>query len=120
VDAAICGNVPPRNPVFTGRDKLLAQLERRLLTESMTAVLPQALHGMGGVGKSQIAVEYAYRNRSEYQLTWWIAADQQSRILSSLVDLGQQIGHEKALAVSGTALQVQEARGPALCTRTGC
>jgi len=108
-DAAIWGDVPPRNPVFTGRDELLAQLERRLLTESMTAVLPQALHGMGGVGKSQIAIEYAYRNRSKYQLIWWIAAEQQSRILSSLVDLGQRMGHEKGLAVSDAVLQVQEA-----------
>ena len=108
-DAAIWGDVPPRNPVFTGREELLTQLERRLLTESMTAVLPQALHGMGGVGKSQIAIEYAYRNRSKYQLIWWIAAEQQSRILSSLVDLGQKMGHEKGLAVSDAVQQVQEA-----------
>lgn len=109
IGPAIWGNVPPRNPVFTGRSGLLAQLERRLRTESMTAVLPQALHGMGGVGKSQIAIEYTYRNRSKYQLVWWIPSEQPSQILASLVELALLLGHEPGLAASDAVLQVQAA-----------
>jgi hypothetical protein len=109
IGPAIWGNVPPRNPVFTGRGELLAQLELRLRTESMTAVLPQALHGMGGVGKSQIAIEYTYRNRSKYQLVWWVPSEQPSQILASLVELSLLLGHEPGLAASDAVLQVQAA-----------
>jgi tetratricopeptide (TPR) repeat protein len=86
------GNVPARNADFTGREELLLALEQRLRTQSVTAVLPQALHGTGGVGKSQIASEYAYRHRSDYDVVWWIPAEQPAQILRSLIELGERLG----------------------------
>ena len=50
-------NIPARNPGFTGRDDLLAAVRERLLAGDKAVV--QALHGMGGVGKTQLAAEYA-------------------------------------------------------------
>jgi hypothetical protein len=90
----VWGNVPPRNPVFTGRRELLEQLERRLQTQSVAAVLPQALHGEGGVGKSQIAIEYAYRHRSDYDVIWWIPSERPAQILASVIELGNRLGLE--------------------------
>jgi hypothetical protein len=56
-------NVPySRNPNFTGRESILAQLEAAL-PSGMPAALSQAIAGLGGVGKTQTAVEYAYRHR---------------------------------------------------------
>src|SRR3981081_4684804 len=61
-------NVPyRRNPFFTGREKLLHHLHENLTT-SKEAILtqPQAISGLGGIGKTQIAMEYAYRFWNEY------------------------------------------------------
>lgn len=88
----IWGGVPIRNPDFTGRESLLLTLQRSLEAKSKASVLPHALHGFGGVGKTQLAVEYAYRFADRYDLVWWIPAEQQSLVLQSLVDLGRQLG----------------------------
>lgn len=63
--AAHMGQLPPCNPDFTGRVDLLERLSERLRVGT-TTVLPEALHGNGGVGKTQLAIEYAYRHQSEY------------------------------------------------------
>jgi hypothetical protein len=87
----VWGDVPQRNPSFTGREDLLALLHEQLTRSRQTAVLPQALHGMGGVGKSQVAIEYVHRHSSEYDLIWWIPAEQPSQILDSLTRLAERL-----------------------------
>ncbi|HEV3498149.1 MAG TPA: FxSxx-COOH system tetratricopeptide repeat protein, partial [Actinomycetes bacterium] len=67
-------NVPARNPYFTGRDDMLAELQQRLGSGEATLVV-QALHGLGGVGKTQLAIEYAHRFAADYDLVWWVDAD---------------------------------------------
>ncbi|MFI8088768.1 FxSxx-COOH system tetratricopeptide repeat protein [Streptomyces sp. NPDC086080] len=91
VPPRLWGNVPQRNRNFTGRDAILAGLRQRL-ADGTTAVLPEALHGMGGVGKSQIAIEYVYRSSRDYQLVWWIPSEQTNLIVQSLIELGEQMG----------------------------
>ncbi|WP_217567449.1 FxSxx-COOH system tetratricopeptide repeat protein [Streptomyces sp. GbtcB7] len=87
----IWGNIPPRNPNFTGRVDLLERLSERL-REGTTTVLPEAIHGMGGVGKTQMAIEYAYRHQSEYDIVWWIPAERPGQIGQALVELAQRLG----------------------------
>ncbi|WP_125591806.1 SAV_2336 N-terminal domain-related protein [Amycolatopsis balhimycina] len=53
----VWGVIPPPNPNFTGRGELLAQLSG-LLGAGTTAALPATLHGMGGIGKTQMATEF--------------------------------------------------------------
>jgi tetratricopeptide (TPR) repeat protein len=91
---AVWGNVPQRNKNFTGREALLDDLHRRMAADlsDVTAVLPHALHGYGGVGKTQLAVEYVYRYQHEYDLVWWVQADQVAVVRSSLAALAPRLG----------------------------
>ena len=83
-------NVPVRNPGFTGRDQLLQVLRERLLSGDRAVV--QALHGIGGVGKTQIAIEYAHRFASDYDLGWWIAAEDPALVGNQIAALAVELG----------------------------
>ncbi len=91
-----------RNPHFTGRDGLLEQLAQQLFPEKQNdqaqacrAVLnqPQAVKGLGGIGKTQIAVEYAYRSREQncYTHFLWINAASQETITTSFLTLAERL-----------------------------
>ncbi len=83
-------NIPARNPGFTGRDDLLAEVREQLLAGDKAMV--QALHGMGGVGKTQLAAEYAHRFAGAYDLAWWINAEQGGLIGDQVAALGLALG----------------------------
>ena len=83
-------NIPARNPGFTGRDDLLAEVREQLLAGDKAVV--QALHGMGGVGKTQLAAEYAHRFAGTYDLAWWINAEQGGLIGDQVAALGLALG----------------------------
>jgi len=85
-------DVPPRNPHFIGRGDQLAAL-RRSLTESSVGAVVQAgaVHGLGGVGKTQLAIEYAHRYASDYDLVWWIPAGEPVTISGRLAELARRL-----------------------------
>lgn len=86
-------NVPRRNTTFTGRDLVLEQLRQRL-TGGMSVVRPQpqVLFGLGGVGKTQVALEYAHRFMADYDLVWWVSAKHIDSVRSSLAELATRLG----------------------------
>lgn len=105
----VWGDIPQRNWNFTGRDSLLEELHEKLSRTQQTAVLPQALHGMGGVGKSQVAIEYVHRHSAEYDLIWWIPAEQESQILTSLTQLALRLGLDVSPEANTAVPAVREA-----------
>jgi tetratricopeptide (TPR) repeat protein len=87
-------NLPGRNAAFAGRDDLLGELRGRLHQQgSAVAVVPaQALYGLGGVGKTQLALEYAHRYQADYDLIWWIVAETPGAIPAGLAALAPRLG----------------------------
>jgi tetratricopeptide (TPR) repeat protein len=79
-------DMPKQNPHFTGRDRMLRELRRRLTTD-VTALLPHSLRGLDGIGKTQLAIEYAYRFAADYDIVWWINSEQRAAARQSLADL---------------------------------
>ncbi|MFI8243393.1 FxSxx-COOH system tetratricopeptide repeat protein [Streptomyces sp. NPDC085866] len=92
---AIWGEVPRRNPRFTGRDELLTDLHQRLADAGPGAAACTLL-GMSGIGKTQLATEYAHRFSTDYDLVWWVNSDdrdiQRDRFGELAVELGLRIG----------------------------
>jgi hypothetical protein len=83
-------NIPARNPSFTGRDELLKGVRDRLRAGEKTVV--QALQGMGGVGKTQMAAEYAYRFAGAYDVGWWVTCEQSGLVGDQIAALGIALG----------------------------
>ncbi|MER5865059.1 FxSxx-COOH system tetratricopeptide repeat protein [Kitasatospora sp. NPDC002040] len=103
-------SVPGRNPSFTGRDLVLEEL-RESLVGGPTVVLPspQTLYGLGGVGKTQLALEYAHRYMFHYDLVWWIDAEQTELIPTALAELANRLGLQVGDSVNEAAEGAREA-----------
>jgi hypothetical protein len=107
-----------RNPFFTGREEVLKQI-RDAFTKASTAALtqPQAISGLGGVGKTQTAVEYAHRHRNDYQVVLWVGADTREALVAGFVRIAELLGlPEKAaqdqnLAIAAVARRLENTSG---------
>ena len=97
-------NVPEdKNRYFTGREETLGQLRNGLNADGAVAVTQQkqkhVLYGMGGIGKTQLAIEYCHRcNEREdypsYEHIWWINAESDPSIAQGLAALAEELGRE--------------------------
>jgi tetratricopeptide (TPR) repeat protein len=84
--------MPARNHWFTGRTDVLEQLHAQLLGSGKAVVMPVALHGLGGVGKTAVSVEYAHRYMADYDVVWWVPAEDHNLINPALGELAERLG----------------------------
>ena len=85
-------NVPARNADFTGRGATLEKLRDKLAGGGVAVVVAQALYGLGGVGKTQLALEYAHRFMADYDLVWWVPSERSEEISLALAELARKLG----------------------------
>jgi len=83
-------SLPPRPPRLAGREDLLAQLHTALTNEAEPRVI--VLSGMGGVGKTSTAVEYAHRHLDTLSVAWQVQAEDQTVLRQELAELAAQLG----------------------------
>jgi tetratricopeptide (TPR) repeat protein len=80
----------PRNDYFTGRKDQLEQLAKTLKHDT-SAIITQTISGLGGVGKTQIALEYAYAHQNNYNSIIWLRADTEQTITADLEQIMQKL-----------------------------
>ncbi len=95
-------SLAPRPTLLAGREELLAGLDDRLTAGPATGPRVVALHGLGGAGKTSVAVEYAHRHLAEVGLAWQFPAEDPAVLLAEFARLAAQLG----------AREVVDARDP--------
>ena len=111
-------NVPyPRNPFFLGRESELAQVREQLKGGRTSAhALPVAISGLGGIGKTQLALEYVYRYHQGYQVVLWARAESAEALVSSyrasasLLQLPEREAKEQEIIVQAVKAWLQTHR----------
>lgn len=84
-------NIPRPTATFAGRHSDLARLKRRLARSSVS-LAAVALHGVPGLGKTQLAMAYAERHRSDFDLGWWLNGSSRLWAVAGLAELAGQLG----------------------------
>ena len=108
-------NIPyAPNPFFLGRDELLQRLHTQLQSGQSAALSqPRAISGLGGIGKTQLAVHYAYLYGSEYQAVLWARAENQEALttsysaLATLLKLPERDAQEQQITIQAVKSWLQ-------------
>ncbi len=83
--------VPQQDPFFVGREDVFQSLQQLLVPGNVTA-LTQAISGLGGIGKTSTAIEYAYRFHQYYKAVLWLQADSWEILASGCLKLADELG----------------------------
>ena len=83
--------VPHSNPSFTGREALLSLLHQQLQEKGISALAQAAIYGLGGIGKTQTAIEYAHRYGKHYRFVLWVVAEEKAAIRAAYLSIAREL-----------------------------
>lgn len=112
-------NIPhPHNPNFTGRVDLLEKLHEALAAGERAAFTQtSAITGLGGVGKTQLALEYSYRHADDYRVVWWVRSEEPATLaadyagLAGRLDLPEKEAQDQRVAVEAVKSWLEQNGG---------
>jgi Domain of unknown function (DUF4062)/Tetratricopeptide repeat len=84
----------PRPAFLAGREELLAELDGRLAGDEGSGPRTVALTGLGGAGKTSVALEYAHRHLGEVAVAWQFPAEDPAVLAAEFGELAAQLGAE--------------------------
>jgi hypothetical protein len=99
----------PRPEFLAGREDLLARLDALLSAGDEPAPRVAVLYGLGGCGKTSVAVEYAHRHLAEFEVVWQFPAEEPTALAAGFGDLAAQLGARSLLDGGDPVAQVHEA-----------
>ena len=85
-----------RNEFFTGQDSYLEKIKHACISSKVVI-----LHGLGGIGKTQLALEYAYRNQTKYTSVFWVNCSSEETVIQGFIGIAQQLVQQQAVASNG-------------------
>ncbi len=108
----------PHNPNFTGRVDLLDRLHEALASGERAAFTQtSAITGLGGVGKTQLALQYAYTHLNDYQVIWWVRSEEPATLaadyatLASRLDLPEKDARDQRVTVEAVRCWLEQNGG---------
>ncbi|MBM2615737.1 tetratricopeptide repeat protein [Actinoplanes sp. LDG1-06] len=104
--STVIWNAPARNAAFVGRQALLSEMRRLLESEPRQ---PLVIRGIGGVGKTQLAGEFANRAAADYDVVWWVPAAEQGQARAALASLAERLDLPRRADLHQTALATVDA-----------
>jgi hypothetical protein len=99
----------PRLPMLAGREELLAVVDDRLAGSGDQGPRTVALHGLGGAGKTSVAVEYAYRHLGEVGVAWQLHAEDATVLAAGFTELAAHLGGQQAAGDGDSVAAVHSA-----------
>ena len=86
-------NLPLPTRSFVGRGEELEELHRALVGTGRSAITqPRAITGLGGVGKTQLALHYAYAHLTDYDLIRWLRAEEPATLAADYAGMAPALG----------------------------
>ncbi|KAH8794724.1 hypothetical protein BGZ57DRAFT_1012390 [Hyaloscypha finlandica] len=79
----------PEVTQFVAREKELSKMHELLQGHSSRSCV--VLHGLGGIGKTQLAITYARRHKEKYTAIFWLNANDDDSLKLSFQDVAQQV-----------------------------
>jgi len=96
-DVVVDPSFPCRDIHFVGREVLLTDLERQLKQNKVGIINQVSATGLGGIGKSSLAIEYSWKHKNDYELIWFLRAEVEASLLQDYVRLGKHLGVPEGL-----------------------